>query len=97
MNETVLIILGAALATYITRIAGYVILSRFGKIHYRIEAALDATPIAVLSALVAPSLISKGPAETLALLFAGYLATRLSMLFTVPLGLLAVVLLRTVF
>ena len=97
MNDIVIMFLACALATYLTRIGGYLILSRFGTINHRVEAALDATPVAVLTALVAPSLISRGPAESLALVVAGLVAMRLSLTFTVVLGLIAVVGLRTVF
>jgi len=95
MTDFMWMFLACALATFMTRVGGYVILSRFGTIHYRLEAALDATPIAVLGALVAPSLINKGLAETLALIIAGLISLRLSMTFTVILGLLILVALRT--
>ena len=50
--DTVLLFLGCALATYVTRFGGHFILSRFGAIHHRVEAALNAVPVAVMAALV---------------------------------------------
>ena len=95
--DTVLLFLGCAIATYVTRFGGHFILSRFGSIHHRVEAALDAVPVAVMAALVAPALISKGPAEAIAVIVAALVSTRLSMIFTVAIGLATVVLLRQVF
>jgi len=96
MSDLVPLILACALATFATRIGGHLILSRFGKINHRLEAALDAVPTAVLAALVAPSLISKGLAETGAVLIAVLIASRFSMIPTVLIGLASVVLLRQV-
>ena len=89
-----LIIICCAVATYITRAAGHAVLSRFGALHFRVEAALEAVPIAVLSALIAPSLVSRGPAEAAALVVAGLVSLRLQMTATVAAGLLAVVAFR---
>ena len=96
MSDLVPLILACALATFATRIGGHLILSRFGTINHRLEAALDAVPTAVLAALVAPSLISKGLAETGAVLIAVLIASRFSMIPTVLIGLASVVLLRQV-
>lgn len=89
-----LIIACCAIATYITRAAGHAVLSRFGSVHFRVEAALEAVPVAVLSALIAPSLISRGPAEAAALILASLVALRLQMTVTVFVGLVAVVAFR---
>lgn len=96
MYDLVPLILACAIATYATRVGGHLILSRFGKINHRVEAALDAVPTAVLAALVAPALISKGWAETGAVLIAVLVASRFSMIPTVLIGLASVVLLRMV-
>lgn len=96
MSDPLSIILAGAIATYLTRAGGHWIMSRFGVIHHRVEAALDAVPAAVLTALVAPSFVTRGPAETIALFAAMVIATRLSMTFTVALGLAILVALRTV-
>ena len=85
-----------AIAAYVTRIGGHLILIRFGQIHYRVEAALDAVPTAVLAALIAPSLVTNGPAETLAIAVAAYATSRFTMSLGVAAGLVALVVLRNV-
>ncbi|EKF20816.1 AzlD family protein [Nitratireductor pacificus] len=67
MSTTVWIILAAAVMTYLTRIGGHMILSRFERIHPRVEAGLNAVPAAVLTTLVAPAAMSGGVAELAAL------------------------------
>lgn len=77
MNEvTVWVILAGAVATYITRIAGHLVLSRFERVHPRVEAGLDAVPAAVLTTIVAPAAFTGGPAELAALFVAGIAAWR---------------------
>ena len=76
MSTTVWIILAGAVVTYLTRIGGHLVLSRFERIHPRVEAGLDAVPAAVLTTLVAPSVLSAGPAELIALAVAGLVALR---------------------
>lgn len=76
MSDTVWIILAAAVATYLTRVGGYLVLSRFDTLHPRIEAALNAVPAAVLATLVAPSLLSANLNEMIALIVAGVVALR---------------------
>jgi len=66
-DSHILVILGGALATYLTRIGGHLVLSRFRTIHPRVEAGLNAVPAAVLTTIVAPELIHGGPAEIAAL------------------------------
>ncbi|WP_419901784.1 AzlD family protein [Kiloniella sp.] len=94
MHDIIALILACAAATYLTRIGGHVILSRFGSTHYRIEAALVAVPTAVLTALVAPSLLTNGPAEALAILLAGAVALRASLMMSVAAGLISLMALR---
>lgn len=96
MSDLIWLALACALATYVTRFGGHLVLSRFGRINHRVEAALDAVPAAVLMALVAPSFINRGPAETLALVLTVAIALRFSLTVTVAVGLLAVVGLRAV-
>jgi uncharacterized membrane protein len=67
-------------ATYLTRIGGYLVLSRFERIHPRVEAGLNAVPAAVLTTLVAPAAVSAGPAELLALVVAGIVSLRAGLL-----------------
>ncbi|THV10668.1 AzlD family protein [Rhizobium rhizophilum] len=50
-----LLIAAAAAATFLTRIAGYVLVKRLKSMPPRLEAALNAVPAAVLTALVAPA------------------------------------------
>ena len=74
MSTTLWIIFAGALATYFTRIGGHVILSRFDKIHPRVDAGLRAVPAAVLTAIVAPYAAFFGLAETLTLMAVAALA-----------------------
>ncbi|WP_353645458.1 AzlD family protein [Mesorhizobium sp. WSM2239] len=80
MSTTVWIILGGAVMTYLTRIGGHLVLSRFERIHPRVEAGLNAVPAAVLTTLVAPAAVSAGPAEAIALLVAGLVSLRAGMM-----------------
>lgn len=80
MSSTVWIILAGALATYLTRIGGHLVLSRFERVHPRVEAGLDAVPAAVLTTLVAPAMLSAGPVELVALVVAGLVALRTGLL-----------------
>ncbi|MDH4414150.1 MAG: AzlD domain-containing protein [Rhizobium sp.] len=50
-----LLIAAAAVATFLTRIAGYVLVKRLKTMPLRLEAALNAVPAAVLTTLVAPA------------------------------------------
>ena len=55
-----LLIFAAAVVTYLTRIGGYVLITRMTRIPPRMEAALNAVPAAVLTALMAPTFFSGG-------------------------------------
>jgi uncharacterized membrane protein len=68
------IILAGGLATYLTRIGGHLVLSRFSSIHPRVEAALAAVPAAVLTTLVAPAAVFSGPAEAATIIVAALAA-----------------------
>jgi uncharacterized membrane protein len=76
MSITIWIILAAAVATYLTRVGGQLVISRFETLHPRVEAGLNAVPAAVLTTLVAPELLSAGPAEWVALIVAGAVSLR---------------------
>jgi uncharacterized membrane protein len=65
-----LTILAAALATYGTRTLGFVLIRSMQTIPPRMEAALNAVPAAVLTALVAPSFVYGGLDVTLTLIVA---------------------------
>ena len=60
MSTTMYIILGGAFVTYLTRVGGHMVLSRFDRIHPRVQAGLDAVPAAVLTTLVAPAVVDAG-------------------------------------
>ena len=68
MSTTFWIIFAGAVATYLTRVGGHLVISRFETIHPRVEAGLNAVPAAVLTTLVAPELLHAGPAEWAALI-----------------------------
>jgi len=59
-QNTALLIVVAAIATYFTRIGGYVLMSSMKRIPPRVESALNAVPAAVLTTLVAPPFIYGG-------------------------------------
>jgi len=94
MNETIWIIVAAAVATYLTRVGGYLVLSRFETVHPRIEAALNAVPAAVLTTLVAPSLLSAGPREMVSIVVAGIVALRGGIMSMFIAGAVVLILLR---
>ncbi len=76
MSTTLWIIVAGAIATYLTRIGGHLVISRFERIHPRVEAGLSAVPAAVLTTLVAPAAMSAGPAELAALAVAAIVSLR---------------------
>ena len=88
------IILGGALVTYLTRIGGYLVLSRVRRIHPRVEAGLDAVPAAVLTTLVAPAATTGGPIEWIALAAATIVALRGSLVTMFVTGAVVLILLR---
>jgi len=94
MSTTMWIIVAGALVTYLTRIGGHLVLSRFQRIHSRVEAALDAVPAAVLTTLVAPAATTGGPAEWVALAVAGVVALRGSLITMFVAGAAVLILLR---
>lgn len=58
--DTVLLILAGAVATYLTRIGGYLMMTQMKNIPPRVEAGLNAVPVAVLTTLVAPAFFEGG-------------------------------------
>ncbi len=94
MSDVLWIILAGAAVTYLSRVGGHLVLSRFERVHPRVEAALDAVPAAVLTTLVAPALVSAGPAELAALAVAGLVALRGGMLTMFLAGAAVLILLR---
>lgn len=93
--HNLLAILGMAIATYATRLAGLALAGRL-QLSPRAQAAFDAIPPAVLVAVIAPSALATGWPETAAALLAALAATRLPLLGVVAVGVAAVVALRAV-
>ncbi|MEH3125214.1 AzlD family protein [Agrobacterium cavarae] len=58
--QTLIIIVSGAVATYLTRVGGYVLMTRMKSIPPRVEAGLNAVPVAVLTTLVAPAFFEGG-------------------------------------
>jgi uncharacterized membrane protein len=96
MDRIYVAILAGAALTYLTRIGGHLILSRFKVLPPRVEAALNAVPAAVLTTIVAPAALTHGWAEVLTLVIAGFAALRLPLLGMVAVGWVAVVVLRQI-
>jgi len=94
VSSAIWIILAGAAVTYLTRIGGHLVLSRMERVPPRLESALDAVPAAVLTTLVAPALVSAGPAEIAALAVAGLVALRGGMLTMFLAGAAVLILLR---
>lgn len=95
--ETVWIIIAAALATYLTRIGGYGLITGLKTIPPRLEAALNAVPAAVLSTLVAPSFITGGLDVKLALVAAFVAGFRFKSLQIMALGWIIVMSMRSLY
>jgi uncharacterized membrane protein len=76
MSSAFWVILAGGIATYLTRIGGHLVISRLERIPPRVEAGLNAVPAAVLTTLVAPAVLTAGPAEWLAVIIAGLVALR---------------------
>jgi uncharacterized membrane protein len=97
VSTTIAIIIFGAIATYLSRAGGHLVLSRFEHVHPRAEAALNAVPAAVLTTLVAPAVLDGKPIEWVALAVAGLVATRAGMLAMFLSGTAALVVLRHFF
>ena len=95
MSTTVWIILAAAIVTFLTRIGGYAILSRFKTIHPRIDAGLRAVPAAVLTTLIIPPAVTNGWAEFVTIIIAGLVALRFNLLITFMIGAALILVLRS--
>ncbi len=92
---TLAAVLAMAVVTYATRVAGLFVADRL-VLTGRAKAAFDAIPPAVLVAVIAPTALTTGWAETLAAAITVLAATRLPLLGTIAIGVAAVVLLRLV-
>ncbi len=94
MPDTFVLILLCAVVSYGLRAGGYVMMSYFGTVNHRVEAGLNAVPMAVLSALVAPTVLAGQWPDAVAIALVCLLSLRLSMLPAIALAVLALVLLR---
>ncbi len=85
---TFIAILVMGLATYTTRISGFII-GPYLPQEGRLRQALDAVPAAILTAVVAPTILS-GPAELMASIATIIAARRLPALGAIAVGVAAV-------
>ncbi|NML73190.1 AzlD family protein [Rhizobium sp. S-51] len=92
-HMTLLILAGAA-ATYLTRIGGYLLISRMKTVSPRLDAALNAVPAAVLTTLVAPAFFSGGPDVKVAMALSLLIGLRFSAIPMLVGGWVAVMLMR---
>ena len=84
--EMLQIIFCGAVATYLTRIGGYLLIKRFKTIPPRVEAGLNAVPAAVLTTLVAPAALTGGPETAIALAVSLVAGLRVSGLMLIAIG-----------
>jgi uncharacterized membrane protein len=88
--QLIYIILAAAVATFLTRIGGYVMITQMKQIPPRMEAALNSVPAAVLSTLVAPAFVQGGWDVAASMLVGFAVGLRFSSLWMLLAGWLAV-------
>lgn len=91
--DTFLAILAMAAATILTRVSG-VFLLRYISIGEQTREAFDAIPPAVLMAVIAPTALATGLAETIACAVTALAALRLPLLACVAIGVGTVVAMR---
>lgn len=91
---TLAAILAMAAATILTRLAGLLVL-RFASLSPRARLILDAIPPAVLAAVVTPTALATGSAETIACAVTALTALRLPMLAAATIGVVCVAILRS--
>lgn len=82
-----------ALATYLTRIGGYLVL-RNQTLSPRARAVMDAAPGCVLIVVITPYFVSNNPADLAAIAITVVAATRLPMLATVAIAVASAGILR---
>jgi uncharacterized membrane protein len=90
---TILAIIGMAIVTYATRIGGLFFADKL-QFKGKAKAAFDEIPAAVLVSVIAPAVLTTGPAETIAALITILAARRLPLIAVVIVGVVAVVILR---
>lgn len=91
---TLAAILAMASMTLLTRLAGLAVL-RFATLSPRIRRILDAIPPAVMAAVVTPTALATGPAESIACAVTAVAALRLPMLAAAASGVVTVAVLRS--
>ncbi|MDQ0996403.1 putative membrane protein [Phyllobacterium ifriqiyense] len=94
MSSIFWIIIAGAVATFLTRIGGHLVLSRFERVHPRVEVALNAVPAAVLTTLVAPAAANADWRGLVALAIAGLVSLRFNALTMFLIGAAVIILLR---
>ncbi len=94
ISEIGWIIVAGAVLTYLTRVGGHLVLSRFQRIHPRVQAGLDAVPTAVLTSIVAPYAVNAGVAEGVTLVAAALLSLRLGTVTTIAIAAATLIALR---
>ncbi|OHV78107.1 AzlD family protein [Ensifer sp. LCM 4579] len=92
--DLVYVILAAAVATFATRVGGYVLITQLKHIPPRLEAALNAVPAAVLTTLVAPAFVHGGVDVAASMLVALAVGLRFSTLRMLVVGWLVVMAIR---
>ena len=92
-TTTLLTIVMMAAVTYLTRIGGYLFL-RNRTLSPRIKTVMEAAPGCVLISVIAPQFASGNPADLVALSITVLAATRLALLQTVVIAVVAAGLLR---
>ena len=88
------LIIAAAVATFATRVGGYVLITQLKHIPPRLEAALNAVPAAVLTTLVAPAFVYGGFDVAASMLVAFAAGLRFSTLRMLLVGWVAVMAIR---
>lgn len=92
-SETLWVIAGMAVVTYLTRLLGYVAL-RHRTLSPKAKAVLDTAPGCVLISVIAPEFATGNPVDLLALVITALAASRLSMIGTVMVGMSSAATLR---
>jgi len=95
--DLIYIILAAAVATFATRVGGYVLITQLKHIPPRLEAALNAVPAAVLTTLVAPAFVHGGLDVAAAMVLAFAVGLRFSTLRMLLAGWVVVMAIRYTF
>ncbi|MGV1926093.1 AzlD family protein [Agrobacterium tumefaciens] len=92
--DTLILIALATVATYLTRIGGYILMTRMKSIPPRMEAGLNAVPVAVLTTLVAPAFFEGGYEVKIAMVAALLVCLRFPGLTMLAIGWAIVVAIR---